>query len=362
MRRAGLRYLGWVNTWNMINRQFVVRVVFFSLMLGVIGVVQCQSSLVGTYWHNGAYFMPIRSETDSSISIITLSLHEGSGVDVWTKTSDPNVFIHPNQIGNAWTDTIIHYYDSIVHKTVDGQESLLVYGRERRLEDIYLRYDGRSANKWYEESHGFDSVIESNMRRRIMGSYRDGVQVWQITSDSIFVYSLSSFPNQPSYDYDYTIRWGETDAPERVIVLSDGRNICFEMTADGLDLYNGVVHVEEEGNGLEWISRGDLLCRLKKTDLDKVVPGRWPEASTGLLTRGYLEPYPTEVLRLIRNEIYARHGYRFSDQRLTDFYNKDGLWYGIATIKQQPTELTQVEQLNVELILTIEKERKNRKR
>ena len=134
------------------------------------------------------------------------------------------------------------------------------------------------------------------------------------------------------------------------------------MTAEGLDLYKGIVHVEKGANDLEWISRGKMLYHLEKTDLDKAVPGHWPEASTGLLTRGYLEPYPTEVLRLIRNEIYARHGHRFSDQRLTDFYNQGGLWYGLATIEQQPTELTQVERLNVEFILTIEKERKNRKR
>ena len=58
------------------------------------------------------------------------------------------------------------------------------------------------------------------------------------------------------------------------------------MTADGMDFYNGVVHVEDGADGLEWVSRGELLYRLEKTDLDKAVPGHWPEASTGLLTRG----------------------------------------------------------------------------
>jgi hypothetical protein len=78
-----------------------------------------------------------------------------------------------------------------------------------------------------------------------------------------------------------------------------------------------------------------------------------------LLTRGYLEPYPTEVLRLIRNEIYARHGYRFSDKELTQFYHSGGLWYGTALLKaQNPLVLTEIEKLNVELIATIEKERK----
>lgn len=305
--------------------------------------------------------MPILSDTDSSITTVTLSLHEGSGVTLWRKTTSPDVFLNPNQIGSAWSDTIIYYHDSIVHRTINGQEALLVYGRERKLEGIYLRYDGRSANKWYESSHGFDSVLESDNRRRIMGHYSAGnLQGWRITADSIFVYSLSSLPNQSSYSYAYTIRWGEMDSPERVLVLNDGRNLCYEMTSEGLDFYSGIVHVEE--NGLEWISQGDVFCRLEKDNLDNDVPGRWPEASTGLLTRGYLEPYPIEVLRLIRNEIYARHGHRFSDRRLTDFYNKGGLWYVIALLQQQSAELTLIEQLNDELILTIEKERKSRRR
>ena len=342
------------------KRQLLYRLVFVCLFLAGEDTVQCQPSLVGTYWHNGAYFMPVLSETDTSITTVTLSLHEGGVATSWHKTVDPNVFMRPNQIGNAWMDTIIYFQDSIVHRTIDGQEALLIYGRERKLEDIYLRYDGRSVNKWYESSHGFDSVLESDIRRQIMGSYyTSGEQGWLITSDKIIVYSLSALPNQPSYAYFYTIRWGETDSPERILVLDDGRNLCFEMTAEGLDFYNGIVHVEKGANDLEWISRGKLLCHLEKTDLDKGVSGHWPKASTGLLTRGYLEPYTAEVLRLIRNEIYARHGRCFSDQRLTDFYNKGGIWY---TIKEQPTELTQVERLNIELILTIEKERKNRKR
>ena len=64
------------------------------------------------------------------------------------------------------------------------------------------------------------------------------------------------------------------------------------------------------------------------------------------------------MLRLIRNEIYARHGRRFSDKRLTEFYHKGGLWYGTALLQQQSTEMSSIEKLNIELILTIEKERK----
>lgn len=303
--------------------------------------------------------MPVIAETDTSITTVTLSLHEGSGPTVWRKTGNPDIFLCPNQIGNAWTDTIIRFhYSIIVRITVQGQEALLLYGRAGTLEDIYLRYDGHSADMRYEESHGFDTILEQDARRRITGNYwTENQRGWLITSEHILGYSLSALPDMPFYIYTYTVRWGETDSPEQILVLSDGRCIYYEMTADGLDLYNTVVHVEDDGAGLEWVSRGELLCSLIETDLDKAVPGRWPEASTRLLTRGYLEPYPTEVLRLIRNEIYARHGHRFHDPSLTDFYNKWGLWYGIAILQQQ-TELSPIEQLNVQLILGIEQSRR----
>ena len=322
----------------------------------IAGVSHCQTTLLGSYWHNGDYFTFIKFETDTNVVTFTANLHEGADGIPWKKTANPDLYMRPNQIGNAWTDTIIYYHDSIVHKTIEGQEVLLIYGRERTLKDILLRYEGRSTNKWYELSHGFDSVLESNIRRQIMGSfYTSDPQAWHITSDSILIFSLSSIPNQPFYGYAYTIHWGETDSPDGFLTLSDGRILCYKFTADGLDIYHGVSHIEHED--FEWFSKGDLLCHLNKTNLDNAVPGRWPEASTTLLTRGYLEPYPTDVLRLMRNEIYARHGHSFKDKQLTEFYSKEGLWYGTALLLQNSTELSEIEKLNVQLIIAIEKER-----
>ena len=352
-----MRFPFFCNIMNMVKEHILRKTFLFCLALASFGLVQSQSLLVGTYWHDGTFFTLIGSETDTNVNTFTGSLHEGANNVPWIKTDNPNVLMCPNQIGNAWTDTIIYYQDSIVHKTIGGQEALLIYGRERTLNNILLRYEGRSSNKWYEFSHGFDSVIESDIRRSIMGTYHDSerMQAWNITKDSILIFSLSSLPDQPSYCYAYTIHWGETDSPDGFLTLSDGRNLCYKFTADGLDIYNGISHIEHED--FEWFSKGDLLCHLNKTNLDNAVPGRWPEASTSLLTRGYLEPYPTDVLRLMRNEIYARHGHSFKDKQLTEFYSKEGLWYGTALLQQNSTELSEIEKLNVQLIIAIEKER-----
>lgn len=338
-----------------IKSSLSMRHVFFLACL-FAGTLAMGQQYKGTYWHNGSTFITVLEENVSDIVTVEGNLHEGGNAQSWAKAEVPGDFLRPNQIGNAWTDTIIHYNDLLIHKSYGGQECLLVYGRTRTLEDIYLRYDGRSSNKWYVFSHGFDSVLEADIHRQIEGTYRDKQQAIRITHDSILIYSLSSLPGQPHRSYAYTIRWGETDRPEHILTLSDGRNLCFTLTAEGLDFYNGVSHVED--TDFVWISQGDLLCHLVKTGLDNQVPGRWPEASTMLLTRGYLEAYPPEVLRLIRNEIFARHGREFTDTTLSAFFHSESIWYSTALLNPTLDQMSEIELLNLQLIGAVEKERK----
>ena len=101
------------------------------------------------------------------------------------------------------------------------------------------------------------------------------------------------------------------------------------------------------------------MYHLHKQTQDGTLPGHWPEASTMILTRGYLGHYPPEVLRYMRNEIYARKGYRFDDDSLTSFFNQAGAWYQPSD-QQENVQLSPIEKLNIQLILFVEKEKKNR--
>lgn len=330
------------------------------VMLGVAGSVPAngQGLKRNSYWHNGSYFVWVQEETDTAFTTFMGTLHEGAGSQPWYKTSRQGVYLRPNQVGNAWTDTVIRFNNRIVYKNIGGQEALLVYGRDNtNLEDIFLRYDGHPLNKWYDFVHGFDSVLVSDIRSRIVGTYHAGVLAWTFTTDSVEAYSVGG-QKQSAERYGYTVRWSEFDTPQNILVLSDGRIIWIEQTAEGIDLYDGISHIEAGADSLEWISRGELLAHLREYDVDQSVPGRWPEASTTLLTRGYLEPYPTEVLRLMRNEIFARHGRTFADKRLADFYYREGQWYSNALQHPTPDQLSEIERLNVQLIKAIEQERK----
>lgn len=73
------------------------------------------------------------------------------------------------------------------------------------------------------------------------------------------------------------------------------------------------------------------------------LPGRYPFASERLLTDEELALYPAAELRLMRNEIYARHGYIFKSEDLAAYFGAQS-WY---TPRTSQVTLSSIEQKNV---------------
>lgn len=63
-------------------------------------------------------------------------------------------------------------------------------------------------------------------------------------------------------------------------------------------------------------------------------------------------------LRLLRNEIFARHGYIFKSQELTDYFSTFGWYKPNLTIEKVYKQLTKIDRYNISLIKAIEKEKK----
>jgi len=82
-------------------------------------------------------------------------------------------------------------------------------------------------------------------------------------------------------------------------------------------------------------------------------PGKYPQASERLLTKTDLSGISKTELKLMRNEIFARHSYVFQSTKMTDYFEEQG-WYS-AKHKNVNTMLTETERLNIELILRAEK-------
>jgi hypothetical protein len=82
------------------------------------------------------------------------------------------------------------------------------------------------------------------------------------------------------------------------------------------------------------------------------IPGDYPEASRALLTANELRNTPKELLEIMRNEIFARHGYIFKRSDLHNHFMKKG-WY-TPKHKDVSDLLTKIEKQNIELIKAFE--------
>ena len=77
------------------------------------------------------------------------------------------------------------------------------------------------------------------------------------------------------------------------------------------------------------------------------VPGQWAFASVRPIGRGMLYRFSKDVLRLMRNAIYARHGHKFPSAPDIQQYFDAQNWYKPLS---NPTPLTAIEQMNVQVI------------
>lgn len=91
---------------------------------------------------------------------------------------------------------------------------------------------------------------------------------------------------------------------------------------------------------------------LRKFKYDPKV-GKYPQASTRKLVAKDVENLKNEELRLMRNEIYARHGYSFKLADMREHFDKLD-WYMPVAVDIQ-TQLTKTEKANAELIRRYEK-------
>ena len=79
----------------------------------------------------------------------------------------------------------------------------------------------------------------------------------------------------------------------------------------------------------------------------------WPETSKRLLNVEELSGYSKEELRLMRNEIFAFHGYTFDSADLREYFETKEWYQPIG--KEVIENLNKIEKSNIELILELER-------
>lgn len=121
------------------------------------------------------------------------------------------------------------------------------------------------------------------------------------------------------------------------------------QTIDGLELYP--VAIDDELGFAHRVS--EVAIKLTESDPNN---GRFEFANYTLLYGNELNTYSMEMLRLMRNSIFAHHGYVFQSADLKDYFSHEP-WYK-PTGNNEGIKLSLLEQFNIDLIKTREAELK----
>lgn len=101
----------------------------------------------------------------------------------------------------------------------------------------------------------------------------------------------------------------------------------------------------------------ELNCKNKHEEyynsLTKIFPGNYGFASYKELKENDLNKYDSQTLRVIRNEIFARYGYKFKSVNLQQYFETQS-WYK-PSYGSYDSLLTEIEKNNIRLLLELEK-------
>ena len=231
---------------------------------------------------------------------------------------------------------------TIERRTVNGQDLLLITSPEGKLTDVLIAVvDGN-----------LTPILENQMNQMLDGVYTDG-KGNTFSFDGFGKMSVRGVKNGKwdAYNYIYI-----DESPSNMFeYLPLDKHYSFEP--NGYDLKLNEVTTKK---GKSWDDDDLDLVTVKSFKIKKskgmryTGKGFWPITSEEVLTAGYLGFYDLESLRLMRNDIYARHGYIFKDKALRKVFAGQS-WYKPTTSDASSLKLNETERINIALIQNMEK-------
>lgn len=289
-----------------------------------------------SYWEDGENFLQVSYRADT-IDFFGGSGHDG-GFDIHLLPGDrPNRYVDVGYPDNA-ADSIV----LLKMSEGDSTRNVLVFYSNGRPNDVLKQYFPESNEDW---APGLKQILERQLHQQFEGIYANHkMGISCRFTPGMILWSEGGL----RYDTLHYVLNYEFDTPCLSITLSNGKTWWVNPTITGINIYNTTYWEEVDG-----YTQGDtLLFPLEKIWSTTEHQGRWPYTSSEVLTSGRIDFYPNEVLRLMRNEIYARHGYHFADTALQQFFYNQ-VWYQEAP-DNSLVRLTPLEAFNVKFIQSLE--------
>ena len=133
----------------------------------------------------------------------------------------------------------------------------------------------------------------------------------------------------------------EQEEIEQIAVEEEVENTNQNLTIKEIQV------VVEEAETIE-TPQQDIQLNTQNQNLNTAIPGRFPQASERFLTNVDLQNLNKNDLKIMRNEIYARHGYIFQTNEMKSYFKYQD-WY-IPKHNNVNSMLTDIEMKNIELI------------
>lgn len=303
------------------------KTLLLTLIICVTTIFADAQVAVDTHWSDG-FTHYVTSEENGLIQF--LGGRSDLGDCFYLKKTAPNKFVITETNSFGQKDATVEY-----RTITDG------YGKKH---NVLVALD---ANKQLIDiiEEGLGDVREENFLALLEGDYTDN-------------------DNRDWHFKGTTVSGGEiwmtfdTDNIEIKVILDDiGLANTFKIKE-----HNNIVLVEFTKDGLAFFNAEedpeDGLGRYrKKSEWRDIVHNndqtRFAFTSKMLINRAMLEYFDKPMLRIMRNEIYARHGYNFASADLKNYFSKQK-WYKPVKNNSE-VKLSEVEQYNVDIIKMMEK-------
>jgi hypothetical protein len=224
--------------------------------------------------------------------------------------------------------------DRVLYRVVDGHRVMIFQSTAGTIDELLVPIDyGQQLS---------DLVTSNKTAYELGGEYinmRNG-QPAVFYSGRPEVKGLFSDPELYYFPAPY-------DFPDNVLVFGKNKTpLAYTRTDSSLELFVAEDHGEEQ------YTAGKRFATLRKTGwLDPSrshLPGRYPFASVLLLTDGITRYFSKAELRIMRNEIYARHGYVFESADLQAYFSSQP-WYKPVDGAGE-AQLSELEKLNARIL------------
>lgn len=223
-------------------------------------------------------------------------------------------------------------------QSVDGVDVIVVKNTNNDVVRIYTPLD---------DGKEMDDNGEQAIRALLCGSFFEGGRTYTGRNGERFRFNADGTCTFNGKSATYRIGKENYVVPQPYLILSDGSIYAYELTVDGINLYNA-----ELNSDVRFFEKGSLYMSLT---IDKSKP-RWEYLSDMVINLAYANA-SSKVLRIMRNEVFARKGYVFSDPELNKYF-RSCPWYKPGKDNNE-VKLNNIETLNIAFLKYQETYRRN---